>query len=122
MIATISVIRVPVVIGPAARCHREGKRSQANGAAYDRRGRVPTIIPVVAPAVVVSVAIPAIVPIVMLLDCIGGVMTCELVTLIGPAQAAEVSASRAVPETIEILFVSITHPLCGYATPHCEGL
>ena len=58
-------IRVPVVIGPAACCRRKGKRSQANGAAYDRRGRVPTIIPVVAPAVVVPMAIPTIVPMVM---------------------------------------------------------
>jgi hypothetical protein len=61
-IIAISVIGVPVIIGPAG-CRRKGKRSQANGAAYGRRSRVPTIIPV-APAVVVSVAIPAIVPIV----------------------------------------------------------
>jgi hypothetical protein len=38
-------------------------------------------------------------------------MTCDLVTLIGPAEAVAVSASKAAPETIEILFVSITYLL-----------
>jgi hypothetical protein len=38
-------------------------------------------------------------------------MIYELVTLIGPAEAVAVSASKAAPETIEILFVSIIHLL-----------
>jgi len=38
-------------------------------------------------------------------------MTCELVTLIGPAEAVAVSASKAAPEIIEILGVSIIHLL-----------
>ena len=38
-------------------------------------------------------------------------MTCALIMLIGPAEAVAVSASRAVPETIEILLISITHLL-----------
>jgi hypothetical protein len=59
----IVVIWVSVVIGPAARCRRKGKCSQAKGSARNRRGRVPAIIiSVVAPAVVVSMAIPTIMP------------------------------------------------------------
>jgi len=38
-------------------------------------------------------------------------MTFELATLIGPAEAVAVSASKAVPETMEILFVFTTHLL-----------
>jgi hypothetical protein len=37
-----------VVIGP-----RKGKGSQAKGSARNRRGRIPTILPVIAPAVTV---------------------------------------------------------------------
>ena len=36
-------------------------------------------------------------------------MNCELVTLIGPAEAVAVSASRAVPDIVEIALSSIIH-------------
>jgi hypothetical protein len=48
-------------------------------------------------------------------------MTCELVTLIGPAEAVAVSASKAAPETIEILFVSITYLLWVCEKPHLRA-
>src|SRR3984893_1498277 len=49
-------------------------------------------------------------------------MTFELGTLIGPAEAVAVSASKAVPETMEILFVSMTHLLLGLCNTSCEVL
>ncbi len=48
-------------------------------------------------------------------------MSFELATLIGPAEAVAVSASRAAPETIEILFVSMTQVLVGLCNTW-EGL
>ena len=38
-----------------------------------------------------------------------GAISAELVTLIGPAEAAAVSASKKAQETMEILFVSMTY-------------
>ena len=87
---------------------------------------VPAIVPAttvraIVPAMVVPAIVPAtvppIVPIVMpivivgLLDRDWWSHNLQAVTLIGPADTVAVSASRAVPDTIEIVFISMTHLL-----------
>jgi hypothetical protein len=44
-------------------------------------------------------------------------MICELAMLMGPAEAVAVSASRAAPDTTEIVLILIAHLPLGFPTP-----